>query len=447
MERNVPDCCLRPYDRTGKEHALVEMSHLPSRWQRNRRSLLTPSDRLEFELLRRSLPPTTSAEQLLGGAIQLLRDKTPSGALSSTLLLSEGTSCGDGIAISELNRFKGLDGHEFDTKLRPRSPGSPVGRDRERMAPPPPRWAGSQAVTTARRAGVPAAGTLDKAAKTATAADEAVAASTWVPGNRFRRDLEKLVRLAACASRNAAEEKRLSARRNIVLRTRKAEHAEPTPRDRLERLKAAEIAIFRGECAERNSRAALEKITDKAERATNAADAREYVRDGKRLAKSYMEAKLAKQGADTKQREDEVEDERRQKQENRQADLQLAKARAAQRRADRAKQALCRAESNTFTASASLLARHVGKHATTAFKAQNVGGLRQWVNKQKTHKEQVQLRLLRRVQELQEQKRQDMCQSIRSCVDPMTNGIGQVYYLTRYEAAELFSPRESEKSA
>eukprot|EP00903_Cladosiphon_okamuranus_P010060 g9535.t1 len=397
-ELRVPQGGIRPLDRTGKEPALVEMSHLPSRWQQGMRSRLTPADRLEMELLRRSLRATTAAESSSdGGPVQLLSGKPQRGvdlfAPTDDPRQLDGLDC-RGLALVE---------------PRPTSPGSPLGRSLGGgvLAPSPPRWASSQTMAAARSAGGLAAEAMEKVARAAAAADEAASASTWVPGNRFRMGLERLVRLDAHELQEATEKARLSARRDTVSRARQAERAESSPRDRLERLKAAEADIFRRESDEINHRAAFEKAIHERELRVNAVEAREYMLKSRKHVAETLETRRANKMADSRRREGEAEAERRRSLEKRQADVHLAKARAAKRREDRAKQALSLAESRTFTANASQLARHVGKHASMAYKAQHARGVRQWVKGQRLHKEEMRRRMLRRVQELQEQKRNE----------------------------------------
>lgn len=392
VEPQVPHTCLRPYDRTGKETALVEMSHLPSRWRQEARSRLTPDDRLEMELLHRSLAPT--AEH--GEVRSLLREDKYRHERLLTLSPCADISSSGGIAVDELGRFNGLSGRVL---LRPESP---VARMETSLVP---RWAGSYTISTARNAEGLAAEALEKVARVAAAADEAVATRTWVPGNRFKRNLEKLVHLAAFESQNAAEDRELTARREAVVRTKIVEHAEPTPRDRLERLKAAEVAIFRREADERRCKAALDNALDRANRVANAAEAKECMRDSKELTDSCAKARRIRQIAESKQREDEVKHEHDVSLEKRNVDVQIAKARAFERRASREKQALCRAESNTFTANASQIARHVGKYSTISSKANAIGNKRRWVKGQQVHKEEMRRRMLKRVEELQETKR------------------------------------------
>lgn len=394
----MPESSIRPLDRTGRETALVEMSHLPSRWQRKARSRLTPDDRLKLELLRRSLPATATAAAELpckDSPLQLLSGKP--GPVADAF-----------VAADELRQLNALDDrkHVVQVEPRPISPSSPLGHGDRRMASPaPPRWAGSQTMSAARTAGVLAAGALEKVARAAAAADKAASASTWVPGNRFKVGLEKLVRMAAHDAQDAAEKEELSARRDAVARARQEERAEPSPRDRLERLKAAEIAIFRRGSDEIKGRAALERAMHVHELKASAAEAKEYMRNGRRLAAKVLEDQLANQISGIKKREREVYGERQRKMDMRDADVEAAKARAARRREGRAKQATCVAESNAFTANASQLARHVGKFTTTSHKAQNARGMRRWVKDQKVHKEDMRIRMLKRVQELQEEKR------------------------------------------
>lgn len=391
VEYDVPESSIRPRDCTGKEPALVEMSHLPSRWQRHARSLFTPADRLELELLRQSLPTTTSAEPSLSESPMQLLTNNPR---------QEADAC-----ISQLD---GLDGQRLvPVEPRPVSPSNPLGRPDVHMkgCPSPPRWASSQTMSAARAAGGLAAKALEKVARAAAAADEAASPSTWVPGNRFRVGLEKLVHLTAHRAQDAAEKAELSGRRDNATRARHAEHAEPSPRERLEKLKAAEAAIFRHESDEINDRAAFERAIRDHELKASAMEAREYARDNRRLAAEALEVNLANQMVDTKKRESNVERERRRSLRKRQSDVESAKARVAQRQEVRAKQALRVEESNAFTTSASQLARHVNKHAAVLSKAQNARGVRRWVKDQKAHKEDMHRRMLSRVQKLQEQKR------------------------------------------
>ena len=394
MEQNIPDDRLRPLDRTGIELALVGMSHLPSRWQRTARSLLTPTDRLELELLRRSLPTTTPVEYSEGGPPQLLREGPPheAGAIPAP--------------AGELpHNFDGLSGRGISLQPRLHSPGSPAGRDDTRLGPPPIRWAGSQTMSAAKSRGGGAVGDLEKLARAAAAEDEATAASTWIPGNRFRRDLEKLVQMATRDSQDASKERELSARRENVCRVRNVERGGPSPRDRLEALKAADVAIFRRESDALKDRSASEKARDEASRAVNVATVKGSLREGKQLAKLWIEDRQEKQIADVRKRENEVEVERHRLLEKRQADVAAAKARVTQRQAERSKKALYVAESNAFTANTSQLARYVGKYATMSHKSQNARGMRQWVKGKKVHEEDTRRRMLRRVQQLQEQKR------------------------------------------
>lgn len=382
----------------------MSMSHLPSRWQHHARSLLTPTDRLDLELYRRLLDATTPAERAIERPIPLLTG-TPLDEGSPRFPCPDYTGRSECVAVGDLEHFTGVGGRGLTPGLRSRSPGSPGRHDGGRRGTPPPRWAGSQTMAAARTGGQKTASVLEAVEKAAAAADEAATASPWVPGNRFRRDLEKLVSLAARESRDVAAEKGLSARRDIVTRARNTEHLEPTPRDRLERLKAAEVAVFRRESDELKRKEAVEKAVEVVERACNIAEAREFAREGATRTKSCMEARRSKNVSDARRREEEVEEERLREEERRQADVRVAKERASQRRAERAKQALCRAESNAFTANASELTRHLGKHVTTCRKAQSAGGLRRWVQGQKADKDELRRRMLKRVQELQEQKR------------------------------------------
>ena len=394
VEQNIPDDRLRPLDRTGVELALVGMSHLPSRWQRAARSLLTPADRLELELLRRSLLTTTPVEYSKGSPPQLLCEAPPNEA--GVIPAPAG----------ELpHNFDGLSGRGIPLQSRLHSPGSPAGRDDTRCGPPPLRWAGSQTMSAAKNRGGGAVGDLEKVARAAAAEDEATAVSTWIPGNRFRRDLEKLVQLAARDSQDVSKEKELSARRENVCRARNTERGGPSPRDRLEKLKAADVAIFRRETDALRDRSASEKARDEASRAVNVATVRGSMRDGKQLARLWAEDRHEKETADVRRREDEVEMERHRQLEKRQADVSAAKTRAMQRQAERSKKALYVAESNAFTANTSQLARYVGKYATMSHKSQNARGMRQLVKGKKAHEEDTRRRMLRRVHELQEQKR------------------------------------------
>lgn len=404
----VPEGSIRPRDRTGKEPALVGMSRLPSRWQRDVRSRLTPADRLELELLRRSLPATTPAEPSPDGAcssVRLLSGKAPQQEAGA--LFAPPSSCDD----PRQQHLDGLDGRGLVlVEPRPISPGSPLGRSgRGVLAPSPPRWASSQTMAAARTAGTLAAEAMAKVARAAAAADEAATASTWVPGNRFRMGLERLVHQNAHELQDAAERAGLSARRDTVSRARQAERAEPSPRERLERLKAAETAIFRRESDEIYHRAAFEKAIHDHELRLNAVEAREHARGSRKHVAEALETELAIKMADARRRESEAEEERRRSLERREADVEAAKTRAAKRRDGRTKQALSLAESRVFAANASQLARHVGKHASTSYKAQTARGMRQWVKGQRLHKEDMRRRMLRRVQELQEQKRCISC--------------------------------------
>ena len=393
VEHDVQESSIRPHDCTGKEPMLVEMSHLPSRWQQNVRSILTPADRLDLELLRRSLPTTTPAKPSLDRPVQLFSSDPRQEASAR-------------VSPDHQRQFDGLNVRGLLIEPRPVSPGSPVGcPGLAKAGPSPPRWASSQTMTAARTAGGLAAEALEKVARAAAAADKAAVASTWVPGNRFRVGLEKLVHLATHEAQTAAGKDELSARRDTVSRARHAERAEPSPRERLEKLKAAEVAIFRRESDEIRERAAFERAIQNHELKTNAVDAREYMQNSQRQTAEALEAELATKMKDTKRREIEVEVERRRSLEKRQADVEAAKARIVQGREGRAKQALSFAESRAFTANASQLARLVGKHSTTSCKVQTKRGLRRWVKGQKTRKEDMRLRMLKRVQELQERKR------------------------------------------
>ena len=260
-------------------------------------------------------------------------------------------------------------------------------------------------MSAAKSRGGGAVGDLEKLARAAAAEDEATAASTWIPGNRFRRDLEKLVQMATRDSQDASKERELSARRENVCRVRNVERGGPSPRDRLEALKAADVAIFRRESDALKDRSASEKARDEASRAVNVATVKGSLREGKQLAKLWIEDRQEKQIADVRKRENEVEVERHRLLEKRQADVAAAKARVTQRQAERSKKALYVAESNAFTANTSQLARYVGKYATMSHKSQNARGMRQWVKGKKVHEEDTRRRMLRRVQQLQEQKR------------------------------------------
>lgn len=319
-----------------------------------------------------------------------------------------GREVGAHASPDEQRQLDGLDGRGLVlVEPRPISPGSPVGRPgfAQTGPAPPPRWASSQTMTAARTAGGLAAEALEKVAMAAAAADKAAVASTWVPGNRFRMGLEKLVHLAAHEAQDAVGKEELSTRRDAVSKARQAERAEPSPRERLERLRAAEVAIFRREADEIRERAALERAIHGHEMKTNAVEAREYMRVSQRHTAKALEAELATKMKDSKRRKAEAEGERQRSLEKRRSDLEAAKARVAQGRKGRAKQALSLAESRAFTANASQLARLVGKHATASCKVQTKKGLNQWVKSQKVYKEDMRRRMLKRVQELQERKR------------------------------------------
>ncbi|CAN0152886.1 unnamed protein product, partial [Scytosiphon promiscuus] len=394
---SVPESSIRPLDSTGRETALVEMSHLPSRWQRKARSLLTPDDRLELELLRRSLPATAAAE--------LPRRESP----MQLLAREPGPEADASVGADELRRFNASDTRR-PVQVEPGAvaPGSPPGRGGGRMmSQSPPRWAGSQTMSAVRTAGGLAARALEKVARAAAAADKATAASTWVPGNRFKVGLEKLVHMAAHEAQDSAEKEGLSARREAVAKARHEERAEPSPRDRLEKLKAAEVAIFRRESDEMKNRVALERAMHGDELKASAAEAREYMRSGRKLAAKVLEEELTKQISGIKKWESNVNGERQRKLDARDADVAAAQERAIRRRESRAKQALCVAESAAFTSHASQLARHLGKFTTTSHKTQNVRGMRRWVKDQKIHKEDTRRRMLKRVQELQDEKRRE----------------------------------------
>lgn len=260
-------------------------------------------------------------------------------------------------------------------------------------------------MATARRAGGLAAAALEKVAKAAAAADEAAAASTWVPGNRFRRDLERLVSLTAREKQVAIEEKDLRSKRDAVLRAKTAAHEELSPRDRLERLKAAEIAVFRRENEELKKRADFDIAFEKVSRSANVTTAREYMRTGQEFVKASVEKKLAQKMTQFKQEQDKTEEDRQRVLERNGADAQEATAMAIRRRFERDKQAARRAESNEFMANASQLERHMGRHATASHKKQHTGILRRWVKGQKDHEEEIRRRMLQRVEALQERKR------------------------------------------
>lgn len=396
----VPESCLRPYDRTGKEHALVEMSHLPSCWQRDARCPSTPADTVELELFRRSLPYTDQVDQppAAESPNKLLREKPAIGSANPN-------SRADSISTDKMCCLIGPDVRGIVPGIRLSPTRSPVRHRGPRISPRAPLWAGSQTVSVARCARGLAASASDRIDAVPSEADKAAVENTWVPGNRFRRDLEKLVYLAARESQGAIEKRELSARRETVSRARNAEHFEPTPRERLESLKAADVAVFRREFLEKKVDAAFEKARETAERSANAADARGYKLDCSRLTKTYMETRLEKQVDDIKDRDAMMEEERLQKVEQRHLDVEIAKARAMQRRADQTKQASRHTECNTFASNTSQLTRYLGKYATKSHRAQTAGVLRKRVKEQKSDKQEMRWRMLKRVQELQKQKR------------------------------------------
>lgn len=411
VEPRVPDSCLRPYDRTGKEYALVAMSHLPSKWQSPARGALTPSDRVELELMRRTMPPTTpgAASQPKVSPMVLVRE-SPTHALNNACVSMEIDTWGADLDIGALDGVRSpCGGPRCPPGVRSSSPRSPRGRDRRKELEMPTRhWTSSENMSTSR-AGELAGRTVNNVARAARGgaakAGEAIPATTWVPGNRFRRDLEKLVYLKAREAQETLEQNELDEKRKNVLQARSGEREEPSPRDRLERLKAAEIAAFRREASERRTRVVEAKVADAAVRSSAVTEARENARENAEWARLEMEVSKSTQARDRLEREVERGEERLREEERRQGDIDAARARVQQRQADRTRQAVSRAESNSFMTNASELVRRVRKHTAVYYKTQDARGMRKWVKGQKASNDETRRRLLKRVQELQTQKR------------------------------------------
>lgn len=372
------------------------------------REMLTPSDRLESELLRRTLSPTTPAPSLpIRTPIALVPDTSPR-TCNYARLFVDGDGKLDGVSASDLKHLGRLGIHKYDPIARPLWPGNPLGPDPSQADSAAPHWEGSKNLSPTRASAL-AAEALDKvarAAATGVAARDGVAtATTWVPGNRFRRDLEKLVSLAAQEAKDAAAQIELDTKRRAVLSARSEGQDELTPRQRLQRLKAAEMAIFRREVDEQRHRTAAENAAEDIMRSNAVAEAREDERDSAETARLEVKVRRANQVADIKRRERELREEREREEQRRQGDVKRAKNRQRRRRTDRARQAASRAESNAFSTNASELIRHVRKHTSVCRKTQETEGMRKWVKDQKAHKDEMRQRLLERVKELQEHKR------------------------------------------
>lgn len=397
VEPSVPMACLRPFDRTGKEYALVEMSHLPSKWQWSARNNLTPSQRVESELLRRTLPLTTPA-----ASSSTVSPRAPIHAHLS----SDEDSKSRGVFAGDLDRLQAREVHKYDPEARPLSRGDTLGPSPAQLHPSIPRWEGSTNLSPTRN-GSGVVGAVDEVAKAVAVKDGVTMATTWVPGNRFRRDLEKLVSMAAQEAQDAVVREELELKRQAVLLAKGGgtNKDDLTPRQRLERVKAAEIAIFRREVAEQREMTAAENAAQQCARSNAVLEAREHARDSAETARLGMQVMRANQIADNKLREDELEEEREREQAKRQGDVEMAKYRERRRRRARAKQMATRDASNAFTANASELIRHVRKHTSACYKAQVSEGMKQWVIGQKKHKDEMRRRLLERVKELQKRKR------------------------------------------
>lgn len=386
----------------------MAMSHLPSRWQLSARTAISPSDRVSMEILRHTLPLTNAVPPQSTGTAPIVLVRNHPRTSNHARLLTHRNGTLEGLHASEVERLGSLTVRKHDPELAPTSVGNALLQEAPRADPSAPRWTGSKTISTGRAGGL-AAGVLNKMARAvavgAAVGDGLVAASTWVPGNRFRRDLEKLVSLAAQQAHDAAERKELDARKQVVLHTRNGERGEPSPRERLGRLKAAEMAIFRREVEEIRARATAERSAEDFVRSNTVAGARANERESAEFVRADTGARRAKQIVDITRRQMGVEGVRRRETEKRGGDVETAKLRERQRRAGRARQAHLRAESSTFAASASELMRHVRKHTTMCHKAQHAGRMRKWVKGQKAYEEEMRRRLLERVKELQEQKR------------------------------------------
>lgn len=309
----------------------------------------------------------------------------------------------DGVNVRDLKNLVRLGVHKYDSNARLLSP-DPSQADRSVAL----HWEGSKILSTTRAEAL-AAGALNKVERAATkgvAMKEGVATATrWMPGNRFRRDLEKLVSLAAQEAKDTAAHIELDAKRQAVLSARTAGKDELTPRQRLQRLKTAQIAIFRRQAEERRNRTATENAAESVVRSDAVAEAREDERDSTKTARLEMKVRRANRVADIERREGELGEEREREKQRRQRDVKRAKNREQRRRIDRARQAATRTESNLFTTNASELLRHVRRHSSLCNKARESEGMRKWVKEQRVHKDDMRRRLLERVKELQDQKR------------------------------------------
>lgn len=406
VKSHVPENRLRPYDRTGKELALVEMSHLPSWWQRKARTFLTQVEALELELLRKSLrfASVTRISPLQPG--RLLRNNLPRDTALPALSRADDGHQND-IAACEKDLLLMGNGHALADGLTQCSKGSTVEGDGVRTSfSSARRWAGSTKISGVKTLGGAAVrGGAGKDLTTVLTVDKAASARTWVPGNRFKRGLEKLVQQTALESQQEKRERDLRAKKDAIAKARSTEHPELTPRVRIEIEKAKEIAEFRRESDEVQYRAALENEIGKAERANKVAMAKEQEIICKRLSKLYTEERLEEQLADIKQSAERVNEERTKKAELWGQDVQIAMDRAMQSKRERARQAIRRAECSTFTSNASRLVRYVRQHETMSRKARSANRKRQWVERNKAQKEELHRRLLRRVEDLQSQNR------------------------------------------
>ncbi|CAM9438906.1 unnamed protein product, partial [Discosporangium mesarthrocarpum] len=399
QERRAPEGRLRPHDCTGREKALVDLSALPSPWCRAERDNLTPSERVKMDLTQRSLPPTS--------------DSSCRSGTQGVFVVSNSagnTPRGENFAPRS-PRGAGFGRGGTNEKALMPVVGKQTLLARGACHPSPLRPHSAAARTQAKKQAVNGwTASVDKeAAAEVVPKHGLLGAVQWVPGNRFRRDLEKLVALSAEQAQAQSDERDLEDRRQSVRLARSGERSEPSPRERLERLRAAEMALHRREVLERREHATAERASEQQGRVEAAASAREASRTRRESLQLRLDEARTERALEAVEGHRQTERMLHQMVEVRRAEGNVARERAEGRRALHTRQAVAVAENLGFAVGMSQVMRYCQRQRAAEKRAREKGGLRQQVRDRRVCKEEVRQRLLLRVEELQSQKRHDAC--------------------------------------
>ncbi|CAM9392103.1 unnamed protein product, partial [Choristocarpus tenellus] len=410
VSQKVQDTEFQCLEYTNQEKALVDLSYLPSPWRRLDCENLTISDRVNIEFIRRSLPSTrntcflsdTTSPQKFGHRAKTLISKstenTPRQMPSMHLKLP---------VVDRLGHTLGASPHIYPS--RPHSAASAhtkkcVMNQAEQCNTQ--HWGSSHGFLTGRggEIGPQAASSVGLNLDVVTGQGMADAVA-WVPDNRFHRDLEKLISLASMQAVAESKARILTDKRDAVQRARSEEHVEPTPRERLQRLRIAETAWCRREASEQRKWEAGEQAEQRMRRMCSAVAARE-------AAQKRQEAILLSTQETQMERamgavEDKIDMERKLYQilEARRTKTNAVQERAREERETHARYAMAVSESAGFSSKVSQLQRCDQKNSFVKRRARERGSLKQQVLDKRAHKDEMRHTLLCRTKEQQMQKR------------------------------------------